>query len=94
MPAIAIVIGAPFGAISYLHHNLTIAMVAYFFANLVFAFYIAPMITVAHRIVPINMRAMSSAVLFLVINLIGLGLGPVFAGYLSDLFTPTYGKEA
>ena len=28
------------------------------------------------------------------INVIGLGFGPVFVGWLSDMLTPTYGKEA
>ena len=30
---------------------------------------------------------MTSAVLFFVLNLIGLGLGPVIVGFLSDVFT-------
>jgi MFS family permease len=33
------------------------------------------------------MRALTSAVFFFFINLIGLGLGPLIVGYLSDTFT-------
>ena len=93
-PALAIILSLPFGLTTYLSSNLTIVIAAYFITNIFFAFYIAPMLAVAHNIVAINMRAMASAVLFLVMNLIGLGLGPLFAGFLSDMMTPTYGNEA
>ena len=39
------------------------------------------------------MRALASAILFFVLNLIGLGMGPLTAGMLSDHFTPTYGDD-
>jgi MFS family permease len=40
------------------------------------------------------MRATASALLLFVLNLIGLGLGPVFAGALSDFFSEDYGVDA
>jgi MFS family permease len=40
------------------------------------------------------MRALTSAVLFFVFNLIGLGLGPLVIGILSDLLAPTFGIES
>ncbi|MBW2401385.1 MAG: MFS transporter, partial [Deltaproteobacteria bacterium] len=43
--------------------------------------------------VKLRMRAMASAVLFLILNLVGLGLGPQAVGALSDLLKPTYGDE-
>jgi NADH:ubiquinone oxidoreductase subunit 2 (subunit N) len=39
------------------------------------------------------MRAMASAVLLFVLNLIGLGLGPMFTGFVSDFLTPEYGVD-
>src|SRR5947199_316624 len=38
--------------------------------------------------------AMSVALIYLFANLIGLGLGPVVAGALSDLLRPTVGEES
>jgi len=38
------------------------------------------------------MRALASAILLFVLNLIGLGLGPVVAGALSDVLKPEYGE--
>jgi hypothetical protein len=40
------------------------------------------------------MRAMSSAILFLILNLIGLGCGPVAVGLMSDALTPSLGIDA
>jgi hypothetical protein len=40
------------------------------------------------------MRATSSAILFLVLNIIGLGLGPWSIGLLSDYLLPTLGTES
>ena len=34
---------------------------------------------------------MYSSVLFLILNFIGLGLGPLVIGYVSDLLIPDYG---
>jgi MFS family permease len=39
------------------------------------------------------MRALTSAILFFVLNLIGLGMGPLTAGFLSDRFTALYGPD-
>jgi MFS family permease len=50
------------------------------------AAYLAPSIAVTHRLVGLRERALASALLLLVLNLIGLGLGPMFTGTLSDVF--------
>ena len=39
------------------------------------------------------MRALTSAILFFVLNLIGLGMGPLAAGLLSDFLTQSYGSD-
>ncbi len=40
------------------------------------------------------MRAMSVAIIYLFANLIGMGLGPLAAGVLSDLFRAWAGEES
>ena len=40
------------------------------------------------------MRATSSALLLLVGNLVGLGLGPFVVGVLSDVLEPSFGTES
>jgi MFS family permease len=39
------------------------------------------------------MRAMASAILFFILNMIGLGLGPVIVGLLSDSFVELFGDN-
>jgi hypothetical protein len=56
-------------------------------------FYLAPCIAMTHGMVGLRMRALSSAVLFFVLNLIGLGLGPILTGYVADLLTPQFGID-
>ena len=58
------------------------------------ATYLAPLITVTHSLVKPSMRAVSSAVVLLMVNLIGLGFGPVLVGGLSDYLEPSYGNES
>ena len=56
--------------------------------------YLGPSISVAHGLVPASMRALTSAVFFLVINLIGLGFGPLVVGMVSDVLKPSLGVES
>ncbi|HVY04104.1 MAG TPA: MFS transporter, partial [Caulobacterales bacterium] len=50
-----------------------------------------PVYATAQTIVPAHMRATSSAILLFVINLIGLGAGPVAVGALSDMLAGPFG---
>jgi MFS family permease len=50
-----------------------------------------PVYATAQSIVPPHMRATSSAILLFVINLIGLGAGPLFVGLLSDMLAGPMG---
>lgn len=55
--------------------------------------YLGPSLSICHGLVPPAMRAIASAILFFVLNLIGLGLGPLTAGLLSDWFTASHGPD-
>ena len=53
-----------------------------------------PLFALIQTLVPERMRAMAIAVIFLSANLIGLGLGPLAAGALSDALRPIFGEES
>ena len=53
--------------------------------------YLGPSFALTQALVTLRMRAVASAILLLVLNLIGMGLGPFFIGFLSDMFEPAYG---
>ena len=44
--------------------------------------------------VRLRLRALASAILLFIVNIIGLGLGPLFVGFLSDTLGPSLGVEA
>jgi hypothetical protein len=46
--------------------------------------YLGPSLAITHHLVPASMRAMSSAVLFFILNILGLGTGPTIVGVVSD----------
>lgn len=48
------------------------------------AAYLGPSLAVTHSLVPPGMRAMSSAVLYVFLNILGIGLGPMLVGMWSD----------
>ena len=54
--------------------------------------YLGPSFAIAQTLAPINMRAMSTAIFFLVINIIALGGGPTSVGILADLFKEQHGQ--
>lgn len=52
--------------------------------NFLTAAYLGAVLAVSHNLVGLRMRALTSAILFFAINLIGMGLGPTSVGMLSD----------
>jgi predicted MFS family arabinose efflux permease len=56
--------------------------------------YLAPVLAQAQGLVSLRMRAMASAIALLIINVIGLALGPLITGLVSDLLEPHFGEES
>jgi MFS family permease len=55
---------------------------------------VGPMFATLQTLVPSYMRAMSIAIIYLFANLIGMGLGPLAAGAVSDALRPLVGEES
>ena len=53
-----------------------------------------PIITLLQKLVKNNMRAVAVAILLLVLHLVGMGLGPLVVGLISDLLQPIYGTNS
>jgi len=66
----------------------------YIVASLCLATFLGPTIAMAHALVGPRYRALSSSVLFFVLNIIGLGLGPLTVGAISDALAPSMGIES
>jgi MFS family permease len=56
--------------------------------------YIGPMLWTTQSIVPPHMRATASAVLLFILNMVGLGAGPLLVGFLNDQLAVRMGGAA
>jgi MFS family permease len=56
--------------------------------------YLATTFAQTQSLVPLRMRAVASALILFLINIVGLGLGPLLAGILSDYLSQSYGNES
>lgn len=74
--------------------NTDLVLAITFFTNLLTPLYLGPALAVTHNLVAANSRAFASAILFFILNLIGLGMGPMVVGMLSDWLAPTYNEYA
>ena len=76
-----------------LGENTTLIIAAMIPSQILGALYLGPCIATCHNLVSPGMRAMASAILYFVLNIIGLGLGPLTVGILSDAFAGAYGED-
>jgi len=83
----ALTIGAtvPVALAQYLVASTAMSIVMATAAALLMIAYYGPVLSITQSLVPSHMRAFSNAVLLLIFNLFGLGLGPWCTGLLSDL---------
>jgi hypothetical protein len=55
---------------------------------------LGPVVATMQNLAGVTRRAMVGAYYMFLVNLIAAGLGPVLAGWLSDMLQPRYGVEA
>jgi predicted MFS family arabinose efflux permease len=94
VPAIGTLIGLPFTFLFYLWPEGRTALLFSVPGAMRGAIYLGPTFAMTQSLVLPHMRALASAILLFIINLVGLGLGPWFVGMLSDALKPTYGVDA
>lgn len=91
---IATVIGLPFGVAIYLTESSWVVFALIGVPAALGSVYLPPTYAMTQGLVEVRMRTVASALLLFVINLIGMGLGPLVAGLISDALTPAYGKDS
>ena len=84
----------PFTIIFYTATNVQIALGAYFCSIVFSTVYLGATFSLIQSEAPVRQRAMWAAITLLINNMIGLGLGPVLVGAISDALKPTYGAES
>lgn len=84
----------PFGIALYLVDNSLAVFLLIGVPAMAGAVYLPPTYAMTQGLVEVRMRTVASALLLFVVNLIGMGLGPLLAGAISDYLKPTYGDDA
>ncbi len=84
---------APLSYIGYTSDSATAALLWLIIPFGTGALYFGPTLAMLHTLVKPEMRSLSSAILLFVNNIVGLGIGPLSVGMLSDSLTPTYGEK-
>ena len=91
VPAIALTLTLPLALITFYAEDPATMFIAYAPYSILGAMWLGPSLAITHSLVGLRQRAVASATLFFLINLIGLGLGPLAVGLLSDLMRPAFG---
>lgn len=94
MIAILKTIALPFAALLYFTESPWVGVGAYFVSILFASCYLGPTFALIQALAPLRMRALWAAITLFINNLIGLGIGPLAIGSLSDWLRPTYGEES
>ena len=85
--AITLLISVPLLIIGFVVETSAIMLLIFLLAGFFQYFYIGASFNLIQSITSLHVRATAIAVLMLLINLIGFGLGPPIAGALTDMFT-------
>jgi predicted MFS family arabinose efflux permease len=94
LPAIAWLITAPTFMLGLFTPYPMFAWFLLLIPNALNTLWLGPIVTAAQHLAPSRMRASASGSFLLVNNLLGLGLGPLLMGTLSDALKASYGADS
>jgi predicted MFS family arabinose efflux permease len=90
LPAIALAVAVPF-FIGFVHApTWPVALAFLAVPTFLNYFYLTPAVTFVQNAVSARQRTLAGAVLLLIMNLMGLGIGPTWVGAVSDWLRPTH----
>lgn len=91
---LAILLSFPLSIFAYLAHSIELALACFTLPALLGGAYLGPSFSLNQSLVTVRMRSVASAIILFIVNIIGLGLGPLTVGVLSDLLQPHYGADS
>jgi predicted MFS family arabinose efflux permease len=84
----------PFMFAIYLSDNTSLVITLFIVPAIFSNFYLATTFAQTQGLVGLRMRGVASALILFIINIIGLGLGPLTTGMLSDLLAADFGPDS
>lgn len=92
MPGAVLIIGVPCLIAAFWVQSIPLHLTLITIYLLSAGVYLGPSFAAAQTLAPINMRAMSTALFFLILNIIALGGGPTYVGMMSEALMETHGE--
>lgn len=87
-------VSVPFAVMAYLSGPLPVAIAYFVVPVFVGTFYLGPTLSLIQTLAPVRMRAVAAAIKMMCLNLVGLSLGPLVVGGLSDALNAHYGESS
>jgi len=94
IPAVSAAIALPFLFLVYMLDELYLVLCLFAIPATMATVYMGPSLAMVQGLVNVRMRALASAILFFAINILGLGLGPVLVGIISDQLSADFGTRS
>jgi predicted MFS family arabinose efflux permease len=91
---LAKVLAIPFIVSFYMIDSTFWALVVYMPAAFLGAFYLGPSFAMIQSLTPLRSRALASAIMLFVLNLVGLGFGPQLIGIASDVMRQWFDNDS
>ena len=93
-PAITSLLALPFMLAFYLIPDTRLAILLSVPGTLMVSMWTGPTYAMTQGLAPPHMRALASAIVVFLLNIVGMGLGPLFVGVLNDVLAPRFGELA
>jgi predicted MFS family arabinose efflux permease len=94
VPAITYALSLPAFLLAFSSDSVAVSAILFVIPTALSLAWLGPVIGAINGLVPPHMRATASAMYLFITNLIGLGLGTLVIGTISDALTAQYGDEA
>ena len=94
VPGIATLVMVPFQFSSYLSADLWYTIPSFCIMVILASIFFGPSFAMTQALAPLRMRSVATSLLLFIQTLIGLGLGPLFVGIISDHLAPSLGARS
>jgi MFS family permease len=94
VPGIATLLCVPFQFVAYLSPNMSLVLPMFGAMTFMAAVFFGPSFAMTQAIATLRMRSVATALYLLIQTLIGQGIGPWLAGYISDHLKPSMGAAS
>jgi MFS family permease len=91
VPAICSICAMPGVLLFVFSHSLALCLTGFVIVQTLSPVHVGPMVAVSHSVVKVGMRAFATSLIYLLAELLGLGLGPYLIGVFNDHFQKVLG---